>query len=141
MPDVAPSLDTLIGRLLSKKPGDRYGSMREIERAFDQIGVGSSRPLATTESNMPAVVVGELQAQGEIRAKPAKEPPRDAETPSIIAPTGSVEIPAALAAPMRPSEETLAIPKNRPGGSKLALVIVLLVLLAAGGTAVAFALR
>jgi serine/threonine protein kinase len=32
MPDVPPTLDVMLGRLLSKNPEDRYGSMREISR-------------------------------------------------------------------------------------------------------------
>jgi serine/threonine protein kinase len=140
MPDVAPSLDTLIGRLLSKKPDDRFGSMREILRAFEQMGGGSTRPLAPTASDMPAVVVGELQAQGEIQAKPAKEPETFMETSSIIAPTGSVTIERPQPAP-HVSEATLSIPKRRGGGSKVGILIAVLLLLAAGGTALAFALR
>jgi serine/threonine protein kinase len=145
MPDVAPSLDTLIGRLLAKKPADRFGSMREIARAFEALGGGaSSRPLATT-GEMPAVVVGELQAQGEIQAKPAaKEPVQAVEQPSIIAPTGSVTLAAPLSLPPPApspaiSDSTMSIPKRR-GKSSLVIVIAILVLLAAGGAAAAFAL-
>jgi serine/threonine-protein kinase len=69
MPDVAPALDQLIGRLLSKRPEDRYSSMREIARAFEPFGGGSSRPLAQTADDQPALVLGEVQAAGELAVR------------------------------------------------------------------------
>ncbi|HET9988190.1 MAG TPA: serine/threonine-protein kinase, partial [Kofleriaceae bacterium] len=37
-PGVPPELDRLIAQLLAKRPGDRPASMREVARAFEQIG-------------------------------------------------------------------------------------------------------
>lgn len=150
MPDVAPSLDSLIGRLLSKSPDDRFGSMREIARAFDQLG-GGSRPLATTATEMPAVVVGELGVQGEIQARATAEPSSGVPTESIIAPTGSTRVdPALLGLPPHPStapigrpigdlgDSTLPIPKT---GSPNLMWIVLFVVVAGLAVAVVLAIR
>lgn len=140
-PDVAPSLDVLIGRLLSKRPEDRFGSMREIARAFEGVTGGATRPMATTANDMPAVVLGELDAdvgaKGEIQARPAAAPTVD-EGPSIIAPTGSVTLDPAtpLVVPAR-ADVTQAIAR-KSSGVPIAIVIAVLVL--GGGAALAFTL-
>ncbi len=50
MPDVPPSLDVMLGRLMSKAPEDRYGSMREIARAFDTAMAGAARRTSSADS-------------------------------------------------------------------------------------------
>ena len=54
VPEVPPSLDTLIEKLLSKKPGDRPGSALAVGRLLTAIGADShATPL--TEQNAPGV--------------------------------------------------------------------------------------
>jgi serine/threonine-protein kinase len=127
MPDVAPSLDIMIGRLLSKQPADRFGSMREIARAFEQLG-GAARtsPLAPTANELPAYVAGEVAARGEIQAKVAVEPSSGIPTESIIAPTGSTRIdPGAFTPPSAhaPRDSTMSIPKT--GGNRVLIAIAI----------------
>jgi eukaryotic-like serine/threonine-protein kinase len=146
MPDVPPSLDVLIGRLLSKKPDDRFGSMREIARAFEALAAGSARPLTPT-AQTPAVDLGEiesgsLEAKGEIQAKAAPSAPRDEPLSSIIAPDGSTTIdPAPRPAPHPAAREladsTMSIPRRQPSRLPLVLVLVVIVL---GGIAAALLL-
>ena len=125
MPDVSPALDVLIGRLLSKRPGDRFSSMREVARVFEALG-GSSRPLAPTATDQPVLVLGELQAKaGELQAKPLRAPveePQAAVISSVIAP-----------------ESTAMVRTKR---SRLPLAILIAVIVVAGGaTAIALGMR
>jgi eukaryotic-like serine/threonine-protein kinase len=54
VPEVPPSLDTLIEKMLSKKPGDRPGSALAVGRLLTAIGADShATPL--TEQNAPGV--------------------------------------------------------------------------------------
>jgi eukaryotic-like serine/threonine-protein kinase len=126
MPDVAPALDQLIGRLLSKRPEDRYASMREIARAFEPFGGGASRPLAQTADDQPALVLGEVQA-GELKVRePAKEPPPE--------PRASIQV-------IGPEATAIIATQPRPR-SKFPIAIVLVILLVIGGaTAIAFAMQ
>ncbi|MBA2544197.1 MAG: protein kinase, partial [Deltaproteobacteria bacterium] len=152
MPDVPPSLDVMLGRLMSKAPEDRYGSMREIARAFETIMGGATRAVATTDTSTP-VFKGEIAGapakdpeagvtSGELKARvtPAKEPPKQPEMASVVA-SGAVEIlpePAPMASPTASSPgpgNTTQIKKQ--GGSPLALVIILIVVVAGGGIAIA----
>jgi serine/threonine-protein kinase len=156
MPDVPPTLDVMLGRLMSKAPEDRYGSMREIARALDTVMSGAGRASAATEQGVPvfkgeiagAVVAKDPEAgvtSGELKARdtPAKEPPKEVETASVVA-SGAVEIPLELSvAPSTPSMggagHTTQIKKQ--GGSPLALVVILVVVLVVGGIAIAMMLR
>jgi serine/threonine-protein kinase len=141
MPDVAPALDQLIGRLLSKRPDDRFASMREIARAFEPFGGGASRPLAQTANDQPVVVLGEVQAAGELKARePAKEPPPEPRASiQVIGP----EATAAVTTEPEPKPEPAPTPKPKPKQpSKFPIAIVVVILLVAGGaTAIAFAMQ
>lgn len=153
MPDVPPSLDVMLGRLLSKAPEDRYGSMREIARAFETVMGGAARSSAPTATDTP-VFKGEIAGMaakdvpeagvtsGELKARvaPAPEPKKEPETSSVVA-SGAVVIQPEVQPEIRipSSRETQQIKKQ--GGSPLAMVIVIVVVLLGGGIAVAMMLR
>jgi serine/threonine-protein kinase len=61
MPDVPPTLDGLIARLVGKQVVQRPRSMREVSRELDSFA-GPARPLAPTATDTPVLVVGELNA-------------------------------------------------------------------------------
>ena len=148
MPDVPPSLDVMLGRLMSKTPEDRYGSMREIARAFESAMGGAARATAPTATDTP-VFKGELGGamempeagvtSGELKARsvPPKdaEPRKQEETASVVA-SGAVVIPAELEnAPLpsskpRSAGDTASIRKQ--SGFPLAIVIVIVVLVGGG---------
>ncbi|MEO8698682.1 MAG: serine/threonine-protein kinase [Kofleriaceae bacterium] len=139
MPDVPPALDMLIGRLLSKRPDDRFASMRAIGREFEAIGGGATQPLAKTAEQLAVVVAGEMRAQGEITAKPVvarPEPEMPTESIHVSGSTGVVHIPAPIAAApvVRPDATTMM----KKQGSALPIVLLVLFLLAGGGTALYF---
>lgn len=124
MPDVTPALDMLIGRLLSKRPEDRFSSMREIARTFEALGGGgSSRPLAPTANEMPALVMGEMS--GEIKARPS-QPDHPPEAPAAAAPSPMPKHEASVIAP----DATAVMSKRKR--SKAPLLIVLAVIVIAG---------
>ncbi|HEU0036696.1 MAG TPA: serine/threonine-protein kinase [Kofleriaceae bacterium] len=94
MPDVSPALDVLIGRLLSKRPEDRFSSMREVGRVFESLGT-KARPLAPTENN-PIVVLGEVQAspapaRGESRVEDVRP-----EATAVVGPARGSRWPLAI---------------------------------------------
>lgn len=143
MPDVPPALDVMLGRLLSKAPEDRYGSMREIARAFEMVMGGASRGSVPTEQGIP-VFQGEIGGEaggvtsGELKARsvppPDVAPAPPVETASVVASGAEVVVPetqarfaAKLAGPA--PGDTANIRKQ--GGFPIAIVLVLL--LAIGG--------
>ena len=153
MPDVPPALDVMLGRLMSKAPEDRYGSMREIARAFETMmgGTGGTqRPAAPTEGT-PVFkgepgVGDETVTSGELKARvtPAKavEPPKLEDTASIIASGAEHEPFVPKSAPMitnsMPSAgDTTSV--RQQGGFPIAIVLVL-VLVVGGGIALVAAL-
>jgi len=149
MPDVPPALDVMLGRLLSKQPEDRYGSMREISRAFEGLTVGATRSLAPTATDTPVFVPGtETDAQagvmsGELKARsvpPADGPPEPATT-SVVAEGAVVTLPPSLPPRHVPSSagETAMIGKSK-GSSKWLAIVIVLVVLVGGGIAIALAL-
>lgn len=152
MPDVPPALDVMLGRLLSKAPEDRYGSMREIARAFETVMGGAARAAAPTATDTP-VYKGELGggmpegsvASGELKARSVPPPdvqPKHEEAASVVASGAVVLQPDVQASHLdklnRPSPgDTANIRKQ--GGFPLAIVVVL-VLLVGGGIALYAAL-
>lgn len=146
MPDVPPSLDVMLGRLLSKQPEDRFGSMREIARAFETQLVGASRSLAPTPISLPAVIVGgEMDSQagvmsGELEARTQPPVDRPLEPEAGIIAEGAVEevvpvisMPAYV--PVGAKTEMVTVPRKSP-----ILWVVLIVVLLGGGLAVVLAL-
>jgi serine/threonine-protein kinase len=135
MPDVSPALDVLIGRLLSKRPGDRFSSMREIARVFEALGGGaSSRPLAQTATDTPVLVLGELQAKGEIQAKPVAPSPA-VPAPQVVA-TDSIEVAPGVTATIHRQPQ-----KKSKSKSKLPAIVIGVVIVAGGVTALALGMR
>ncbi len=147
MPDVPPSLDVMLGRLLSKQPEDRYGSMREIARTFESQNVGMSKSLAPTATDTPVfqpgadsssdigVMSGELKA----RALPPQDKPPEPSMNSIIA-EGGVET-TLPPPPVRHSAGETAMMMRASKKSPLAIIIIVVVLLAGGVTALVLAFQ
>lgn len=146
MPDVPPALDVMLGRLLSKAPEDRYGSMRELARAFETVMGGASRGTIPTEQGIPAFqgeIAGSAEAggvtSGELKARsvppPDVAPAPQVETASVVASGAEVVLPetqakfaAKLAGPS--PGDTANIRKQ--GGFPIAIVLVLLVAIGGG---------
>lgn len=143
MPDVAPALDQLIGRLLSKNPGDRYGSMREIARLFEPFGT-NEKPLAPT-ADLPVVSAAELATSGELKSRaPAKEPTMEVESSIQIEGPEAAQavVTEAPPPPSRPEPASSGTHRTIPRqGSKLPLILIVIALLVGGAVAVAFAMR
>jgi serine/threonine-protein kinase len=136
MPDVPVALDVMLGRLLSKAPEDRYGSMRELARAFDAMMLGATRGSAPTAQDTPVFKPeGEVQAgvmSGELKArsKPPEDRPPEIEA-GVVAEGAVIEIAPAM--PIRvPSAGDTAMITRVKTGSGVWIVIVLVVLVAVG---------
>jgi hypothetical protein len=146
MPDVPPGLDVMLGRLMSKAPEDRYGSMREIARAFELVMGGASRGTIPTEQGIPAFQ-GEIGGEaagvtsGELKARlvppPDVAPAPIVEAASVVASGAEIAIPETQAR----FAEKLAGPSpgdtaniRKQGGFPVAIVIVLLVVIGGGIT-------
>lgn len=144
MPDVPPGLDVMLGRLMSKAPEDRYGSMREIARAFELVMGGASRGTIPTEQGIPAFQ-GEIGGEaagvtsGELKARlvppPDVAPAPIVEAASVVASGAEIVIPETQAR----FAEKLAGPSpgdtaniRKQGGFPVAIVIVLLVVIGGG---------
>ncbi len=143
MPDVPPALDVMLGRLLSKAPEDRYGSMREIARAFEMVMGGASRGSIPTEQGIP-VFQGEIGGEpggvtsGELKARSVPPPdvaPAPVEAASVVASGAEIVVPetqarhaAKLAGPS--PGDTANIRKQ--GGFPIAIVVMLLVAIGGG---------
>jgi serine/threonine-protein kinase len=166
MPDVSPALDVLIGRLLSKRPEDRFSSMREVARAFEALGGSSSRPLAPTATDQPVLVLGELQGQikpvissaggavssGEIGAREMPGGSAPVREVSSVSAEGARELPPAAIAENRELSGRGSLPASlqdasatsmvrKQGNSKLPIVLVLALVAIIGVVVAILAMR
>ncbi len=140
MPDVPPVLDMMLGRLLSKAPEDRYGSMREIARAFELVMGGASRGSIPTEQGIPAfqgeaggVTSGELKARSV--PPPEVAPAPVIEAASVVASGAEIVLPetqARFAAKLTSPTPGDTANIRKQGGSPILLVLVLLVVIGGG---------
>jgi serine/threonine protein kinase len=152
MPDVPPALDVMLGRLLSKAPEDRYGSMREIARAFETVMGGASRGLAPTATDTPVfkgeiagaakdtLEVGVTSGELKARAAPTREPNKEPDTSSVVA-SGAVQLLPEVLPEIRIPTASHTQQLDKQGGSPLAVVLILVVVLLGGGIALAVMLR
>ncbi len=160
MPDVSPGLDMLIGRLLSKRPGDRFSSMREIARVFEGLGGGgasSARPLAPTATDTPVLVLGEMGGSGvskgtiqsmPVSPSPVVAPKQSIEVSSEVAHVVTTEAPASRAGSqnrpdLRPDlrPDSTATMRRHKKKSMVPAIVIGILIVAGGATAIALGMR
>jgi Protein kinase domain len=130
-PELPPEIDEVFGRVLAKRPEERYGSCREfVEAARMALGL----PGRGTQPSLPH---GVMTGEPPTAARPASQAGAPAERFSWSSAAGAAHAPGSVA-PVAPGSVTAAPPPGRPSGPRWyrrpawLAVLAALVLAAAG---------